>query len=480
METPQPVSPLCFTPDEFLLLFPDLPASESPLAPLPADPAAELRVSRTRAWLLGALPTPLLRGITRLQFALAPLTQLLTVSALLVVEMTLIIATGWAFRSAIPVFGTTQLAAGTAVFLVGLTPSILAAPSLDASFRHSRDPPHHPLTQLALWAELARRKPSLSLLRHDADVPAGLCPCPAATCAGSLPGGVGLGRLLEVAYELVGALAVSGFVPTSTALYGAYISLTWTTGWSTALAVLFVALNTLHSFCYSVCVACLRPGMKALELSLRLHHQAALLSLQDLVGRFRNRLSVPAQSAGDCADLRKEETFTSLHGFLVLEWQGRLSTIERFITSTSMVILTFFVFGIVFVSTGSCLPMWLIGYPIFGFGELLAALLNFTASNAQVYKVTRLFALAEKQLADLAARADPSHPALPTLRARLRQLRLCADGAPYTARVAGIDVGPGFVRALLVTLFTVCVGLFTLLKGAGVRFTIESFCPLYD
>ncbi|KAI9030610.1 hypothetical protein DFJ74DRAFT_702904 [Hyaloraphidium curvatum] len=476
---PPPASvPLSFTPEDWLLLFPEAPVSDSPLTPPPVDPAAELRTLRppTRAWLLAALPTPLLRGLTRLQLALSPFTQTMSVSTVAATVLSLVFATAWAFRT--PLLGTRQLVAGTVVLAVAGLANVVTAPATDVSLARSVDPRHHPMGQLALWSETVRDKRASQLLGHE-DADGELCPCPAPACGGSIPGAVGTGKMVELALQLAACLMVTAFFIGWTPLFGILAAQTWSTPWSTALAALTVAANVAHCSRLTVANVCARPGFMAQELSLRLHHRAVFLALRDLVARYTSRLAVPGDAAGTCDDLRKKEPFVALHASLVPEWQNRLASLDMFVSIPSMLVLTFFVSGIIYVSTGGCIPLWPVAYPIYALGELLLVLLNFTASNSQVLRISRLFSAAERQLADLAASAPAGHPALPVLEARLRQLRLCADGAPYTARLAGVDVTGGVVRALVVTVFSVAVGLFTLLKGAGVAFTIETFCPTY-
>ncbi len=54
-----------------------------------------------------------------------------------------------------------------------------------------------------------------------------------------------------------------------------------------------------------------------------------------------------------------------------------------------------------------------------------------------------------------------------------------ADTSMYKARLFGVVVSMGFVRTLVVTTFTICLGLWTILRGTGVFVTMESVCPMY-
>ncbi|KAI9010191.1 hypothetical protein DFJ74DRAFT_686305 [Hyaloraphidium curvatum] len=162
-EAPPPVAPLSFSPEEWLLLFPEPPPNDSPLAPLPTDPAADLREARlpTRAWLLAALPTALLKRIVQLQFFSGPVSHLLIVTLMLLCEIAFAISTGFAFRTAVPLFGTPQLAATTAVFVLVLLANIASSPALDSAIKRAIHPRHHSMAQLAIWSEIVREKPSL-------------------------------------------------------------------------------------------------------------------------------------------------------------------------------------------------------------------------------------------------------------------------------------------------------------------------------
>jgi len=53
-----------------------------------------------------------------------------------------------------------------------------------------------------------------------------------------------------------------------------------------------------------------------------------------------------------------------------------------------------------------------------------------------------------------------------------------ADTSAYKARLFGRQVSMSFVRTLVVTVFTVCLGLFTILRGSNIFLTMESVCPV--
>ncbi|KAI9033427.1 hypothetical protein DFJ74DRAFT_701515 [Hyaloraphidium curvatum] len=51
-------------------------------------------------------------------------------------------------------------------------------------------------------------------------------------------------------------------------------------------------------------------------------------------------------------------------------------------------------------------------------------------------------------------------------------------GASWSSRFFGLAVDFGAVRAYVVTLFTLAFGIYSILRGLGVTFTVESACPM--
>jgi hypothetical protein len=84
----------------------------------------------------------------------------------------------------------------------------------------------------------------------------------------------------------------------------------------------------------------------------------------------------------------------------------------------------------------------------------------------------------DELLAQLAEAGPEIDPAIERhLRLQADLLGSLADGERYKARFLGFPISFGVLRTLLVTAFTLGIGLWSILRNFGVFVTAESFCP---
>ncbi|KAI9003509.1 hypothetical protein DFJ74DRAFT_713723 [Hyaloraphidium curvatum] len=135
-------------------------------------------------------------------------------------------------------------------------------------------------------------------------------------------------------------------------------------------------------------------------------------------------------------------------------------------------------------AAGSCVAAWQLVYLGFVLCWSFAELGIYASANAQIAAVQRLYADARGEIRALAARiaADPD-PALCALRRQLAAHDAVLEWSTGEAEKAGakmfgFPITGGVIRGLLITLFTLGVGLWTVLRGLGIFLTVETMCPL--
>jgi hypothetical protein len=116
--------------------------------------------------------------------------------------------------------------------------------------------------------------------------------------------------------------------------------------------------------------------------------------------------------------------------------------------------------------------------------SILVELTNTSIHNSEADDVTALFVSASRSLKRIVvdAKRDPSLRGT-DVRERIAShesfLLSFADTSSYKARLFGVPVSMSFVRTLVVTTSTICLGLFTIMRGSGIFASMESVCPTY-
>ncbi|KAI9034687.1 hypothetical protein DFJ74DRAFT_26416 [Hyaloraphidium curvatum] len=525
-----PPRPVGFTPQELTFLFPSWPRIPPSLsgAPGPADTAADFRKAYavTPKRLLDALiPFPATRTVARVSLSLGPHTvHNDALSAAAVLALVPLCTAVFLFNDG--QFGHSQLVAGTAAVLWNWTCSALFFVATKAISRYwytmGRARPDDglnsvPWAVIVRWLELVgngrlgggvqecpdergkpasntAREPQLScanlqtlsqnaesgcippqgmvrLLDHDPSRPE-LCPCPLPRCAGGLVTRSAWHALLRtVVVGLPQLVTILGSLWTPMVTFAGR---TWTTWWTALPACVVIVCGLLYVFFGSMMQLQLwNPGL--LELLLRGHHRAVSLSLSSFLETARRSLESGHPLRPDA-----DEQHVGLHQILMRVWQNRLDdgkgVLAFFVWSTlGNVVLC----SVITASTGSCITMWTLGALGISLAYQAFELASFAVSNAQVDAVGLLYAQARDELGLLLARSPRAAPGIrEDLGYHEKVLAVQAEVGRYKARFLGFAVGYSVLRTLLATLFTLGVGLWSILRSAGVFATVETFCPI--
>ncbi|KAI9011564.1 hypothetical protein DFJ74DRAFT_683970 [Hyaloraphidium curvatum] len=166
---------------------------------------------------------------------------------------------------------------------------------------------------------------------------------------------------------------------------------------------------------------------------------------------------------------------------LAVLWRNRFPSRSATPVVMTNYLLVPVIVAIATIISGSCIPAW--PFFTFAYGLLLVFtdLVNHASSNSQVSAASSLLRQAAKESTRLLARASAqglaASPAAAALarHAELLSAYAAADGCK--ARFAGFVVTYGTARTFAVTLFTLGVGLWSVLRGAGVYVVPDIACP---
>jgi hypothetical protein len=126
---------------------------------------------------------------------------------------------------------------------------------------------------------------------------------------------------------------------------------------------------------------------------------------------------------------------------------------------------------------GSCIPAWTLVAICCYLTMFIIDLVNHSVANSEINTIRDLYmeAKTEVRLAIPQSRT-PEVRALLTDHDRILSSFLSSDR--YRARILGFAVDVGVARTVLVTLFTVAVGLWSVLRSSGIYLTPELACSL--
>ncbi|KAI9002983.1 hypothetical protein DFJ74DRAFT_695486 [Hyaloraphidium curvatum] len=488
-----------FSAAEQLALFPPAMAPPKRLSSrLGVADGASSGSPLTSSALLAGLESRLLRGTVAVQLAVAPA----FVSWLVQVQM----AGGLLLW--IPVGAWTVIAGqngpfsprtiGVGVACVALYWSVCVAMAFSGALfrgrffvpRAASDLGAHPLAVFARYNQLVRATPEESggkdgaagsegIVRHVDGDP--LCPCPAKACARNLEGRAGTLRLFDLILRVLlvsTAIFFMGYTPVVT-----LAAATWSTPWAAAFTAAYVAW--LQGASVAACLASSSGSLPALELQQRLQSRALSDALSELLDRYAAAIEDASRTDGDLRStvyrLPTEESYEALCERLQTFREGRFST---FSVSRNLIISYFlvpFVAGVAAIAAGSCVPLWCPLVLLFFFFLALRDLLAVAAANAQVSTTQSLLRRAHREAESILARASatpggpPPGPAA-ALGHHAALLAAYAGDASAVARFLGFAADWGSARAVAATLLTVAVGLWSVLRSAGVYLTPDVAC----
>jgi hypothetical protein len=139
---------------------------------------------------------------------------------------------------------------------------------------------------------------------------------------------------------------------------------------------------------------------------------------------------------------------------------------------------------IINMAVGSCCPAWNVMRIVLSLVYSSLSLSSLPVSNSQISTVVSLYGDAERALDALIASASrlpqtcARRDVINSLSAHATVLLSLEKTDRLRARFLGVPVTWGLVKTLFVTLFTLGVGLWSILKGVGVFFTMQTVCPI--
>ncbi|KAI9005142.1 hypothetical protein DFJ74DRAFT_409509 [Hyaloraphidium curvatum] len=306
-----------------------------------------------------------------------------------------------------------------------------------------------------------------------------LCACPKPGCTGGLTWvtffSYTASAAVQIACMLTWPVVLRVWTPAVT-----LGSVTWSTPWAATLVVLgIVFISWLMVVTTLMQVATYARNGAAFALDTRLRRRAAQLCLEDLLERLRDALARPD---GTWKPREAEsEPYMALHGALVTTWRRTKagSDPSRAVMLTGL--LAEVVAVLIFVIGSSCIPSPnLAGVLYIIFTLLVFDLLVLAAANTSPDRIAALFRSASHSLRSIgtAAAASGRTDLAAAASWHDRFLSGFADVDPYRIRAFGAPVTFDLVRTVVATLFTLGVGLWSLLRGAGVGVTIGIVCPV--
>jgi hypothetical protein len=220
-----------------------------------------------------------------------------------------------------------------------------------------------------------------------------------------------------------------------------------------------------------------------IELTHRLQLRAVKLSLGELFANLRDQLDLPVADT-DRRDAQYSEAmvrFIDIQNQLLPCWRNRTSFLSAGKVALLYLLLIEAIAEIVFVATGSCLTLWPLSSSAAFLIMMIPDLLNISSSNSKLNEMSEVYRLTRNRIRELvwlASRSDePRNARVMTDLAHLDDLLSAySDLTQCQGRFLGFVVTYGFTRSLVVSLFTVCLGFWTLLRGLGITFTQEIAC----
>ncbi|KAI9012235.1 hypothetical protein DFJ74DRAFT_758458 [Hyaloraphidium curvatum] len=382
-------------------------------------------------------------------------------------------------------FNTRGIVTGLTVFLALELPSaFLARMTTNAAHALLKFPDQHAFACYARWRQLCGSEGQLRLpggdatelglgggtdplVRHDPGDDA--CTCPAESCSGSL-----VRRSAWLQATSVFLHASSGlFIWAPLQFWTAMVyfgSITWNSPWRALLAAWVLAYHT-FSIC-SIAMDALSSDPALLALQARLRSRAVSLALSDLLRRCYLSLD-DAQNI----PWPKEEPYVPLHSSLLPAWRTLGHNVATSSSVSAAMVGMVVLVGCVSMVAAGCLPGYVLGTLAISVFFFLRVVVTVVSANAGVSRIAELYSRARTQLSLCAAR-EPDHHDAPRWRAHAEVLaRFDAAARADLARMFGFVVDWGVVRGLVATGLTLGVGLFGILRGAGVGVTIQSVCP---
>ncbi|KAI9002185.1 hypothetical protein DFJ74DRAFT_714327 [Hyaloraphidium curvatum] len=210
----------------------------------------------------------------------------------------------------------------------------------------------------------------------------------------------------------------------------------------------------------------------ALHYESRLRVRASTLALDDLLARYRRLVPL-----GATPEHPQREPYLDLCRTLSGYWSSTGRFAPTLIRSYVIAHVCAIVLCFVLNAAAGCITAWQLAALAYFVAFTSSVLVNVAAQNAGVTSITELWARAQGALRALALECGPGEPRT-AIRDHDRVLAGFVDrGRLFRAKMFGLIVDFGLLRALAATAITIAVGLFGIFRGAGLRITLETFCP---
>ncbi|KAI9012225.1 hypothetical protein DFJ74DRAFT_296677 [Hyaloraphidium curvatum] len=381
-------------------------------------------------------------------------------------------------------FGTAQIAVAVAsvgaLFLGGACTVVVVVFALAAARRGSSNRPAYnawfaaTLTQTCRWLELCEPGRASKLVEH---VPGDqYCTC-RDCCAGLLRLAV-WDRVVRPGLFHTLAIFIF-FVPLWTPLVR-FGPVFWSRWYGMALGIAFIVAE----IAWNLTSALTRVSASStadVRLRTRIYRRATDLALRDFLARARAALLHGTAVDGPGTT----ELYASLHAAYESRWRAARAVTafssNAFTTIISVLYPLLLVAGAVAnIAVGSCIPLWLLLFLLLTFALLFIDLAQLPAANDQIDAVLSLYIDARTALQSMLAESARlgTRTAARELKEHLGLLASFGASDNLRATFVGIVVTWGLAKTAVVTVVTLAVALWSVLRGVGVGFTVETACPL--
>ncbi|KAI9003009.1 hypothetical protein DFJ74DRAFT_442925 [Hyaloraphidium curvatum] len=372
-------------------------------------------------------------------------------------------------------FGRTQLIAGTVnlgiAVVVGNLAFTVVVTSKTRNAPRACDIHLFVVQQLFRLWQLQKDSGSILIAHVDGDP---LCPCD--ECARPLVRWIPWERLLRSFAQQISTLLYMLLMGWTALVYlGGSV---WPKSWGATLGAfsLFAILQYNLPAFFAGFVPANDPLVR---IGTRIYRRATYLGLSSFLIRAAAALTDPAF---DSEILPARELFVELHRGYSIRWSAcgvnPITSLLSFAFPMAILLL------IIAVSTGSCIPGWILSYFVWVPLFVVLGLFEIPSINGQMDAITELYRGAHLSLVSLLSESAglPATPEREAARDRLRARAallhaLTGSAEHHRIKFAGLPVTYGLAKTIAVTLLTLVVGCWSILRGFGVYVTLQTYCP---
>ncbi|KAI9008668.1 hypothetical protein DFJ74DRAFT_773059 [Hyaloraphidium curvatum] len=256
-------------------------------------------------------------------------------------------------------------------------------------------------------------------------------------------------------------------------LFGARL---WTSPWA-ALAT--CALVVWFGPGFSITMMINPTHAPLMELSNRVQERAVAVALGRSLARFSSRLEDPAFRVPP-EDREADVVFHAvLHSRLVRRWRRASADLQSSRVYAAMMVVSFVSGAVVSAAGGSCIPLWILFSILAVMAWIFLDLVTIATSNEGPERIARRYVEAGLRAREMASRAGCRE--MGQLAEELKDFHWIAQSYAEVARttragLVGYPITWGVLRSFAVTFLTLVLGMFTLLRSAGVAFVPGQFC----